>query len=511
MKRIISNDHRPALYRAQVEDPPAGETSLHAFMRLFWPLVEPHRFRDGWHLHAKCEVLQEVSRRERRQVIINEPPGSCKSLLVNVFWPAWHWLTVDPTEAMLFGAYDVSNVNRDASKFLDLLRSPLVRQAWPEFRIGPDKEKKAIEEFTNEHKGLRVGRSTGMNVTGKHFGLHVYDDLINPYQIIEDAPGDQQKALQNAYRWVTKIAASRVNPVLSDRIVKVMIMQRLHEDDPAGLMLKEGGWDHLCFPEEYEPNASWIVGDLSARFDRRQPGELLWPEVRGRARVEQLKKELQHAGTAAQLQQNPSPTTGGLIEKGQLGRFHEWPDLSRAQIIQSWDLTFKSEKTEHSRVAWQLWARIGEYDYLLGAGADWLDYAQTKAKMRELSKHERWSLARAWLVEEKANGPALVSDLKDEFRQLVLFEPGSSNKLERMGPHLDRVRTGFVLFPHESIAPWVTEVIEEICKFPRASRDDHWDCVTQALAYLQTGKLNFAAARRNWLASRGKRRASIWD
>jgi hypothetical protein len=70
----------------------AKSLTLHAFVQRFWHLVEPDRpFIDNWHIQALCLVLEGVTAGRYQRVIINVPPGTMKSLLVNVFWPAWEW------------------------------------------------------------------------------------------------------------------------------------------------------------------------------------------------------------------------------------------------------------------------------------------------------------------------------------------------------------------------------------------------------------------------------------
>src|SRR6188768_627404 len=99
---MISEHDYAKIVRAQIEEPPPGESSLHAFMRLFWDLVEPRAFQDNWHLHAKCTVLEGVSSKHLQCVTISEPPGSCKTLLTSVFWPVWHWAKSDMRDSWMF-------------------------------------------------------------------------------------------------------------------------------------------------------------------------------------------------------------------------------------------------------------------------------------------------------------------------------------------------------------------------------------------------------------------------
>lgn len=501
MLKITDRDYF-ALIRAQIDDPPPGETSLHAFMRLFWREVDPRLFKDGWHLHAKCEVLEHVSRGEIKQLVINEPPNSCKSKLCNVVWPAWHWAKHAPHESLLFASYEAGLAHRDAQEFLDLLGSKKFRGVFPEFKLTQrsENEKKAIGRFANGHRGVRMSVSTGQPIIGHHFDVHVYDDLIKPQSILEDVASEHQNALKKADEWIHGSASTRAKD--SDNLRRVVIAQRLHEVDPSGILLKEGGWEHLCFLEEHDPSANWIVGDLTKKYEKRtERGQLLWPERRSPQAVASLKKALRSpAAISAQLQQNPTPASGSVLSARDFERHYYLvkPNLSQCRLVASFDLSFKSATVEQSRVAWQLWAQLEDREYLIDAGADWLDYSASKAKIRELLGNETWKKANVFLIEDKANGPALLSDLQGEFRQLTAYEPGNTELVARMLPFVDRVRTGAVAFPDPSIAPWVSEIVAEIARVPRGAHDDHWATMAQALAYIRSNSTNYSQALKMW-------------
>ncbi len=487
-------------------DPPKGESPLHVFMRHTWHIVEPRDFVDGRHLHAKCEVLTEVHTGGIRDLVLNESPGSCKSLLVNVFWPAFIWLEHDPKTAMAFASYDIDLVNRDARRFVELLTSPLVRNAYPEFELDPNQ---SITEFMNSEKGARFGTSPGRKFTGRHYDGHVYDDLIKPQAILANVAGAHQKALQEAERWVKQTASNRAKD--PEKLWRVLIAQRLHELDPSGVLLSEGGWEHLCFPERFEPNATWIIGGLTKRFEwRTEPGELLWPERRGEKAVTRSEKNLgSQADIDAQLQQNPSPTTGGVIDRGRLSYYdYDVPHkLKDCRVITSWDLSFGKEQVENSRCAWHLWAETpdGFYD-LLDAGAAHLSYTKAKAKVLLLQHEIQWNEAQTWLVEDKANGTALMSDLEDVLN-MQPFQPGAANKVERMLPHIELIHGGKVRFPKDRngrVPSWCDEVLTEICKVPRGTYDDHFDCMSQALSYLVHGAVSYKQALKGWQQLKGQ-------
>lgn len=485
----ISDADESKIFREQIESPPKGETSLHAFMRLAWHLVDPNPFTDGWHLHAKCDVLTEVHEGRLKDLILNEPPGSCKSMLVNVFWPAYIWLKVNKSARLLFGSFDQTLVNRDAQHFVNLLKSPLIRGAFPEFSLGGENEKKAVEGFTNDHFGLRFGTTPGGRGTGWHFHGHIYDDLIKPASIIDGVSAEAQKSLAKAINWIRETMSNRA--IDQGKLWRVLIAQRLHEADPSGQLLAEAsGWEHLCFPEEYVKNATWIIGGLTAKHDpRTQDGELLWPERRDAEAVRLNKKRLKkQAAIDAQNQQNPTAASGGILRYSDFEKhgYKTLPDLRFSQIVASLDLAFEKGEVESSRCAGSLWAKLESGRcVLLDGWAAQMDYVEARQKVKDLLVDPLWGSAQVFLVEKKANGHALLSEKLSP--KVIEFEPSGANKAERMLPFILPTRTGMVQTPCPETFPQHKEHLQEVSKFPRAANDDYWDTWSQALLYLATG------------------------
>lgn len=491
MRRISSQD-LGKIVRAQIARPPKGELPLHAFMRLFWRTVEPREFIDGRHLHAEAEAFTAVIQGDIKQLVVNIPPNSCKSLFLNVFLPAFIWLEVDPLYAFAFASYDSQLVNRDAEKFMNLLTSDLCKHAYPEFSIKPNQ---GIENLYNNSKGYRFGTTPGKGFTGRHFNLHVYDDLVKPANIKTNVPGEFQAELQRAISWLEGTASNRaLDP---EELRRILSGQRLHDLDPSGYMLAQGDWEHLCLPARFVSNAKWIKGDLTKRLEwREEEGQLLWPERRGVKAEDLADRRLgSPANVSAQQQQNATPAKGGIISTEDCKYFDEIPSLKGKLTAVSLDLSFGGEKAENSRVAWQFWAAeplTGTY-YCLNAGAKHLSFSESKKKVRELMQDSFWGQARVWLIENKANGPALISDLQSLPHVLIPVEPGAKNKAERMLPHVELFEGGKVYFSRH-----LKDVVEEISKFPRAAYDDHFDTASQALTYFEGVACKLQAAAAAW-------------
>ena len=133
--------------------------------------------------------------------------------------------------------------------------------------------------------------------------------------IVDDAHGAQEAQSdamrENTLEWLDMAWSTRKNDPRSS--CEIMIMQRLHDMDAAGHMLKQGGWEHLCLPAEYDGVKRKTK--LGYYDPRTEMGELLWPNRFGRTELDALKKALGSAyAISGQLQQQPSPEGGGILK-----------------------------------------------------------------------------------------------------------------------------------------------------------------------------------------------------
>jgi predicted phage terminase large subunit-like protein len=210
----------------------------------------------------------------------------------------------------------------------------------------------------------------------------------------------------------------------------------------------------------------------------------LWPEKFGAAEIEDLKLRLGSYAAAAQLQQRPSPAAGGIFKRDSWRYYTEKPDLSQCdELLQSWDLAFK-DGARSSYVVGQVWGRWGADMALLDQVRAKLTFPETLVQFRELTA--RWPQATTKLVEDKANGPALIATLRREVPGIVPVQPDGT-KVARAHAVSSLVEAGNVWLPHASIAPWIDGFVEECAAFPKGAYDDQVDCCTQALKALVLG------------------------
>jgi predicted phage terminase large subunit-like protein len=457
-----------------------AERSLSAFIAQAWHVVEPTSpFIPNWHIDAISEHLEAVTRGQIRNLLINMPPRHMKSLAVSVFWPCWEWIP-NPERRWLFASYAASLSIRDSVKCRRLMQSPWYQRNWGDrFKLTGDQNAK--ERYENDKTGYRIATSVGGTATGEGGDRIVIDD---PHNVRE---AESETVRQSALDWFWESMSTRLNDPKTG--ARVVVMQRVHASDLSGSILEHGGWDHLVLPAEYEGEKK--TTSIGWSDPRTEPLELLWPDRFGRPELDELKKSLGSYAAAGQLQQRPSPAEGGLFKRD-WWKFYRQAPRKFDEVVQSWDCAFKDLDTSDFVVG-GVWGRIGADKYLLDLVRDRMSVSATMTAVRSLSA--KWPQATAKLVEDKANGTAVIDLLKRDIAGLIPVEP-EGGKVVRAQAVSPEVESGNVFLPDPSIAPWVHDFIEECAAFPNGANDDQVDMMSQALIRFQQSK---PKARMLWI------------
>lgn len=464
---------------ARIDREEVRRGGLSRFVSLAWQHVGGiGAFVPNWHIDLVCAHLEAVTRGEISDLVINIPPGSAKSLLTAVFWPAWEWID-HPHHSLLTGSYDIGLVRRDASRTIDLLRSPWFTSRWGE-RL-PGNAKLAASDFRNSLGTHRLGTTPKGRATGHHFRAHAIDDPIKP----RDAAGGAMQstaALDEVRLWYHETLSTRFASQVDRR--RVLTMQRLHEADLAGEVIAEGEATAVVLPMRFDParrcETPW------GRDPRTEPGELLFPARFPEAATRKLEVDLGQYGTASQLQQQPTPRGGSILKRELFRRWTSLPD--KGAWVLSIDATFK-DLAASDYVAMQIWlAAKGNY-YLAERWRLRLDLPATVSLVRSILA--TWPQVYHTIIEDKANGPAIEQTLRHEFPGLVAV-PTMGGKLARANATAPILEAGRIYIPDGR--PWVDEYLGELSRFPAAKNDDEVDSTTQAILYLDRFGAGFAAA-----------------
>lgn len=438
--------------------------SLSHFIRRAFTLVDPGAtYQHNWHIDLIAEYLEAVHRRDITRLIINVPPGYMKSISVNVAWPAWE-IGQNPSERIVSASYsDRLSVKHSVDCRL-LLQSDWYKRLFPQVELTGDQNEKT--KFVTTARGQRLATSVGGTATGDGGNILIVDDPINPKQAASDTERE------NANIWFDQTFVSRLRDKKRGAIV--VIMQRLHERDLTGHLLEKGGWEHLSLPAIAEKRT---IIDFGRVHLIREAGDPLHPEREGVAEIETMKRELGTYAFAAQYQQTPAPTGGGVVELGWFGRYRT-PPASFKRIVQSWDTAYK--KGDHNDPSCCL--TFGETDqgyYLLDALVLRAEYPELKRTV--ISNALKWH-ADAILIEDKASGQSLLQDLKIEANRLpVLAVTPDADKETRLRAESAQIEAGLVWLPQA--APWLVDFEKEVSLFPNAVHDDQVDALSQYLRW----------------------------
>lgn len=299
--------------------------SLADFVKLAWKQLEPENpYVHGWHIDAVCEHLEAVTNGDIKRLLINVPPGTMKSLLVNVFWPVWEWGPKGLPAMRYMAASHAQDLSiRDNLKMRRLVESVWYQERWPT-PLTVDQNAKI--KFENQKTGFRQACALA-SMTGNRGDRVILDD---PHTV-EAALSEVMR--ETALRIFTETVPTRLNnPEYSAIIV---VMQRLHEEDISGYIVANNlGYEHLMLPMEYEPDRCCITS--LGRIDRRtQEGELLFPERFPRSVVDADKKALGVIAVAGQFQQRPAPREGAFFDWTKLFIVDSLPEF-RAKV-RYWD------------------------------------------------------------------------------------------------------------------------------------------------------------------------------
>lgn len=455
--------------------------SLSAFVRAVWDVVEPSTPLEwGWHLDAICAHLEAVTRGEVRDLVICVPPGHMKSLLVSVFWPAWEWLTF-PGRRWLFSSHSESLVLRDSDRCRHVIESPVYKALVAELAASPSAQtwglsrgQNAKSKFENTARGYRQCVTVNGAVTGTRADVLVVDDPVDVKDVVFGEPSRVAERMAAVLDWYDKVLYTRMADHRSGR--RVVIMQRVHPEDLAGVLAGREGWTVLCLPSEYDPAHPMVwAGD-----PRTTPGELLF-EARFPAEViAELKTTLGPHDYGAQHDQRPVPRAGGLFQRDWFGAGRRYSSTP-AQIASTCDevaifvdCAFKGASTSDP-VCLHVWGRKGPHRYLLDRVHGQMGIAATKQALRDLAR--RWPAAALKIVEDKANGSAVVEELGREMSGLIGWSPDKyGDKWARARLASGPAEAGNIWLP--ASASWAGEVIEQWCGFPGLPHDEDVDCLS---------------------------------
>ena len=511
---LNSIDMKAALFEIDKAD---AEESLSDFIQQAWHVVEPSQpYVHGWHIDFICDHLEaitngvEVDDSPYNRLLINVPPGTMKSLIVNVFWPSWEWGPRNmPHMRYVCAAHKVENLSaRDSRRMRQLITSDWYKERWGD-RVSLSRDQNEKLNFVNNATGFRIATAI-TSLTGIRGDRVIIDD---PHSV-DSASSDTQR--ETEVTTFLEAVPSRLNNPKTSAIV--VVMQRLHEEDVSGIILdKQLGYDHIMLPMRFDPLRA-APTKLGAEDPREADGELLFPERFPLDVVDRDERAMGPYATAGQFQQTPEPRGGGIIKRDwwQLWDDQAFPPFD--YIIASVDTAY-TEKTENDYSAMTVWGvftadtKVRATKTILRDGTT---YDAVMSSVRSYSEqHPRVMMMHAWqerlplhqlvnkiastcrtmkvdkmLLEGKASGLSVAQEIRrlygHENFAVQIVDPKSQDKISRLYSVQHLFAEGMVYAPDRT---WADMTISQCTQFPKAKHDDLVDTVSQALRHLRTSGL----------------------
>lgn len=468
-------------------DPAKREPSipLYDFFKAAWPIVEPGMaYLDNWHVGAIADHLEAVSRGDIQNLLINIPPGHAKSILVSALWPAWIW-SWWPEWRGLFSSYDLSLVTRDAIRMRDTITSDWYKAEFsPTWRLKSDQNVKTL--FKNTRQGFRFCHTVAGRGTGHRGDAIVVDDPLNAKE------RNSEVKREAATDWWKRTMPTRLNDPRTG--VRVVIMQRLHELDLSGVILEEGGFEHLCLMTFFEPERRSktytfdTAGQKNLFFEdpRTEPDELLFPELFTEPVLEKLKKVLGDADFAGQHQQLPRPKDGTAFLRAWFQDNLVDAAPLDADYIRYWDKAASTKKgADWTAGVLMCRCRATGLFYVVDVIRGKWSPSEREAHIRSTAMADAAKYGHVHTRLEREGGSSGIDSALMSVSNLVGFsvdtEHPTGEKSVRFDPVASQARVGNVKFVKGG---WNSDYVEELTGLWSGSHDDQADATSGAFNFL---------------------------
>ena len=506
--------YNPKIDQRFIDEAAMYESSLHSFLKGVWHIIEGGcEYTNGWHIQAICEHLEALYKLQINRLLINQPPGTCKSTICSVVFPAWIW-TQEPSFQSMYISFGHELSKRDSVQCRRIIQSKWFRDRWGH-KCHLSRDVNTKMRFDNQEGGYRIATSVFGSITGDHVDMIAFDD-----------PNSAKTAESELIRTSTNTTCdsttySRYNNPKTARFLAVQ--QRFNEQDYSGHVLAKNSPNlvHLCLPMEFEISRQCVTVPLSStngqpwKDPRKKEGELLWPEFMDEEYVASLKKDMNSDYViAGQLQQRPSPGEGGIIKKHW---FQWWKEPSPPQcefVLQSWD-TALSTKPDACYSCCTNWGVFKDkYDVshviLLDTWHGRVEYPDLRRMAIRLARNyhdthidhpvpEDYVLKPDMiLIEAKANGLSLIQDLNRAGLIVNKFDPvkhGGGDKTVRARLMSHVLEAGRIWVPakpphYTSLRHYADVFVESCSKFPNDTDSrDYVDSMSQAIIKLMMSGL----------------------
>lgn len=443
--------------------------------------VKPN-YRWAWHNKLLARKLNDFAHGRIKRLMIFMPPRHGKSELGSRLLPAYiHG--INPEANIIAASYSSSlakRMSRDVQRIMD---SPPYQEVFNKIRLVPQKKAKDEESVHGRYTRTAeffeiVGHSGSYRAAGVDTGI---TGMGATFAIIDDPIKDMKSANSKTIKdsveeWYNSTLYTRLESNGSILIIQT----RWSEDDLAGRLLANKITEEGSDEEPWEIlNLPAISGEVQEEGDERQEAGLpLWPSDFPLRRLLAIKSKVGGKVWASLYQQEPAPADGDVVNVNWFRLYKEPPQFDF--IFSSWDFTFKDTKASDFVVG-QVWGVIGVRRYLIHQHREKMSFTQTVKAILRMQR--QFPDLREIVVEEKANGSAIIDTLKTTIGMIVPYSPTES-KLARAASIAPQIEALNIYLPDPDYHPeagWVDDYLNEWKHFPNGANDDQVDATSQAL------------------------------
>lgn len=445
------------------------------FVQQFWDCFVPNELIWNWHMRVLCDEIQKVDNRvfqrlpKENDLIINVPPGTSKTNIVSILATAWEFAN-KPELRIFVGSYSDDSIKDVADKIKIIMKSPKYQSYFPNVAIRRGVDTKHY--FKTSLNGEFYGFTVGGPLTSKHADILKVDDPLNPKMAASDVI---LNTVNNFFSQTlpTRKVDKTVTPTM-------LIMQRLHHNDPTGFILsrKKEKIRHICLPAEVSPitTPEYVVNYTNGLLDENRLN---------RETLNEMRIDLGTRGYANQFEQLPTPEGGDIIKSDWFKTIDKKSfDYNRNPlkdaIVFFLDTAF-TEKHENDPSGIIATCKIGTNLYILNAVKVWKEFPELCKFLPEFVKANGYSPQSSIRIEPKANGISLIQTMKAVTNLNITNSPSpKDDKKTRITSVAPKIECGRVFLLEGS---WNSDFIDEVCGFPNKSHDEFVDNLVEAINY----------------------------
>lgn len=440
--------------------------SFAEFCKRAWHVLEPSTpLKWGWCLDAMTEHLEAVHTGEIKRLLMNVPPGTMKSLLTGVMFPAWEWTFPEyRSKRFISTAHKQELATRDNQKCRRLITSKWYTDRW-NVELASDQQQKT--KFENVNTGFRESMAF-TSMTGSRGDRIILDDPLSA----DDANSDA--ALYAAEITFTETLPTRVN---NENSAIIVVMQRLSERDTSGIILERDlGYTHLMLPMRYEPERKCYTS-IGFKDPREVDGELLFPERFNETQVQELEKVMGSYASAGQLAQRPSPRGGGLFQRDWLKPLAAEP-FDIVATVRGYDLAASEKATADYTASVKIGKTRDNKIVILDVWRDQISPQKVRTRMLQSASGDGIKTRISSPQDPGAAGKGMVEQYRqDMIGYDIRFSPETGSKVQRALPLAAQAEAGAVYYV---VGEWNREFLDELATFPMAKHDDMVDAASRA-------------------------------